>query len=92
MPASPHSPAQRILALAPVVTVVECTRNPKADAAWANRLFQYDSNSISGEVLWQVGYQLYIVTNGKDKWVTDVKGTPKFRGAFSSAVPTPAPR
>jgi hypothetical protein len=66
--------------------------NPKADATWANRLFQYDSNSISGEVLWQVGYQLYIVTNGKDKWVTDVKGTAKFRGAFSSAVPTPSPR
>jgi hypothetical protein len=66
--------------------------NPKADAAWANHLFQYDSNSISGEVLWQTGYQLYIVTNGRDKWVTDVKGSPKFRSAFANATPTPPPQ
>ena len=66
--------------------------NPQADADWANRLFAHDSNSISGEVLWQVGYQLYIVTNGRDRWVTDVKGSPKFRGAFANAAPAPPPR
>ncbi len=57
--------------------------NKKATAEWATRLFQNDSNSISGEVLWQLGYNIYMVTDGKNNWAMEVKGNPKFRGAFT---------
>jgi hypothetical protein len=57
--------------------------NQQATQEWANRLFTNDANSISGEELWQLGFHFYVVTNGKDAWVTEVKGNPKYRSAFS---------
>jgi len=59
--------------------------NQQATQEWANRLFTNDANSISGEELWQLGFHFYVVTNGKDAWVTEVKGNPKYRSAFSAA-------
>lgn len=65
--------------------------NPEATEAWARWLFSHDAESISGEELWQLGFNLYEVTNGKDFWATQVKGNPKFRATFS-APPAPAPK
>jgi hypothetical protein len=58
--------------------------NQQATEAWAVRLFQNDANSISGEVLWQLGYRLYVVTDGQKKWAMPVKGNPKYRAAFTN--------
>jgi len=64
--------------------------NRQADEEWARRLFTHDANSISGEALWQLGFRLYAVTDGKNFWVSEVKGNPKYRAAFSdSAAQTP---
>jgi len=65
--------------------------NPQANEEWAKRLFSHDANSISGEELWQLGFNLYEVTDGKDYWATQVKGNPKFRAAFS-APPAQSPK
>jgi len=63
--------------------------NPQATQDWARRLFSNDANSISGEELWQLGFHLYAVTDGKNIWVTEVKGNPKYRAAFSVAPAQP---
>jgi hypothetical protein len=61
----------------------------QATAAWAQRVFANDSASISGELLWQLGFHLYVITNEKESWTMEVKGNPKFRGAFAQSAPSP---
>jgi hypothetical protein len=63
--------------------------NSHADADWAKQLFQTDSNSISIEGLWQMGFNVYLVTDGKSNWAMKVHGNPKFRSAFAN-MPPPA--
>jgi len=64
--------------------------NKRATEGWVKSLFEHDSESISGELLWQLGFRLYVVTNEKESWVMEVKGNPKYRSAFSEpSAPTP---
>lgn len=63
--------------------------NKKATAEWAQRLFVHDAESISGELLWQVGFHSYAVTDGEHVWAMEVRGNPKFRSAFSSPPSQP---
>ncbi len=65
--------------------------NKEANEQWAQRVFANDAQSISGELLWQLGFRLYVITNEKQSWVMEVKGNPKYRSAFSHPSTAPHP-
>lgn len=61
--------------------------NRQATEEWAKRVFMDDAQSISGELLWQLGFHLYVITNEKQSWAMEVKGNPRYRSAFSEPPP-----
>lgn len=62
--------------------------NRKATEEWATKLFEAGANSPTNELLWQIGFRNYLVTNGTDSWQMEIDEDPRYRSLFKDA---PAP-
>jgi len=47
--------------------------NKKANEEWAERFFTEGVDSRTNELLWQIGFRSYLVTNGKEVWQLDIE-------------------
>jgi len=61
--------------------------NKKATEEWAQGLFNEDLGSPTNELMWQLGFRSYLVTNESEAWQMDVEEVPKYRSLFTGPPP-----
>jgi hypothetical protein len=65
--------------------------NKKATEEWAHKLFTEDMGSPTNELMWQIGFRNYLVTNESEAWQMDVEEDPKYRSLFKGPPPSLKP-
>ena len=61
--------------------------NKKATEEWAQKLFGEDLGSPTNELMWQLGFRSYLVTNENEAWQMDVEEVPKYGSLFKGPPP-----